>query len=377
MSEREAAPAPVDICGLSLSELTALCTEAGLAPYRSRQLFEWVQRRAGAGWAEAGNISGADKARLAEGLSWGLPVPLEERVSADGTRKFLFQLADGETIETVLLDYRKDRSRSHATLCLSVQVGCALGCPFCATGRAGWRRNLSPGEITGQLLAVTARMRRENASFHVGNLVFMGMGEPFYNMNAFLQAVRILNDARGQNIGARRMTVSTAGVVPGILRLAAEAPQIGLAVSLHAGTDELRDVLVPLNRRYPLARLMEACREYVLRTGRRITFEMALTEESATETQARAVAALLRGLPAHVNLIPVNIVAGSAARRPTGARVAAFRRLLTERGLAVTIREERGADIEAACGQLRQSGAKRKGAEAICHLPSSDKTSQE
>jgi 23S rRNA (adenine2503-C2)-methyltransferase len=343
--------------GMGVPELTAVCAEAGLPPYRGRQLFEWAQRRVIARWADMSNISGADREKLSGLLSLNLPVLLRERVSADGTRKFLFRLADGETIETVLMDYRKDRSRSRATVCLSVQAGCPVGCPFCATGRMGFRRNLSAGEITGQALAVTARMRSADTGFRVSNLVFMGMGEPFYNMDAFLQAARILNDARGQSIGARRMTVSTAGVVPGILRLAAEAPQIGLAVSLHAGTDELRNAIVPLNRKHPLAELTEACREYARRAGRRITFEIALTRESATDEQARAVAALLRRMPAHINLIPVNAVAGSAARRPAAARVAAFRRVLAERGLAVTVREEKGRDIEAACGQLRAGSA--------------------
>ncbi|MDR1320733.1 MAG: 23S rRNA (adenine(2503)-C(2))-methyltransferase RlmN [Gracilibacteraceae bacterium] len=344
----------MDVCGLSEAELTAVCLESGMPAYRGRQVFEWVQRLGAADWADMKNISRADREKLAGRLTLRLPAPERVRVSRDGTRKFLFRLADGETIESVLMDYRGDRSRDHATVCLSAQVGCAVGCRFCATGRMGFRRDLSAGEITGQLLAVTAYMRRADAGFRATNLVFMGMGEPFYNMDSFLQAARILNEERGQNIGARRMTVSTAGVVPGILRLAEAAPQMGLAVSLHAGTDDLRDALVPLNRKYPLAVLTDACREYARRTGRRLTFEIALTRESATEAQARALAALLRGMPAHINLIPVNPVAGSAAERPTAARAAAFRRALTERGLTATVRAEKGADIEAACGQLRQ-----------------------
>ncbi|MDR0434568.1 MAG: 23S rRNA (adenine(2503)-C(2))-methyltransferase RlmN [Gracilibacteraceae bacterium] len=346
-------PGP-DIYGLSAAELTDVSLEAGLPSYRGRQAFEWVQRRAAADWAEMKNISRADREKLAGRLTLEPPVLLQVKVSKDGTRKFLFKLADGEKIESVLMDYRRDGSRDRATVCLSVQVGCPIGCPFCATGRMGFRRDLTAGEIVGQLLAVTAYARRADAGFRATNLVFMGMGEPFYNMDSFLRAARILNSERGQNIGARRMTVSTAGVVPGILRLAAEAPQMGLAVSLHAGTDELRDVIVPLNRKYPLAVLMEACREYVRRAGRRLTFEIAMTKESATAAQARALAVLLRGIPAHINLIPVNPVPGSGAERPAAERAAAFQRALTERGLAVTVREEKGVDIEAACGQLRQ-----------------------
>ncbi|MDR1960838.1 MAG: 23S rRNA (adenine(2503)-C(2))-methyltransferase RlmN [Gracilibacteraceae bacterium] len=342
-----------DVYGLSEAELAEVCLDAGLPAFRARQVFEWAQGRAVTEWAEMKNIGAADRDALAARLALKPPEPVRESAAPDGTRKFLFRLEDGETIETVLMDYHKDRSRSRATVCLSVQAGCAVGCPFCATGRMGFRRDLSAGEITGQLLALTARMRRLDADFHVSNAVFMGMGEPFYNMTPFLKAARLLNEARGQNIGMRRMTVSTSGVVPGILRLAAENTQIGLAVSLHAGTDELRDKIVPLNRKYPLAALMAACGEYVRLTGRRVTFEIALTRENTTETQARAVAALLRGMPAHVNLIPINAVAGSTAERPSPAKAAAFRQELARRGLTVTVREEKGGDIEAACGQLQ------------------------
>lgn len=186
------------------------------------------------------------------------------------------------------------------------------------------------------------------------NVVFMGMGEPFLNYGAVLRAIEVLNSPQGQNIGMRRMTISTSGVVPGIRRLARDNAQVGLAVSLHAGTDAVRDVLVPMNRRYPLAELLGACREYGEISGRRITFEVALTEKTANEQEASAVAKLLRGMLAHVNLIPVNPVAETGIKRPAEKRVAEFAGILAEAGIPVSVREERGTDIEAACGQLRR-----------------------
>ncbi|KLU61024.1 putative dual-specificity RNA methyltransferase RlmN [Peptococcaceae bacterium CEB3] len=343
-----------ELRGCKEEELGEICLANDLARFRGSQVFRWVQERAVRTWAEMTNIREADRKLLSAALALQ---PLElrrEQRSQDGTRKYLFGLADGESIECVLMDYERRRARNRQTVCVSTQVGCPVGCAFCATGLGGFRRNLTAGEITGQVLELTRLLRREDEGFQVTNVVFMGMGEPFLNYEAVLKAIEILNSPQGQNIGMRRMTISTSGVVPGIRRLARDNAQVGLAVSLHAGTDVMRDVLVPMNRRYPLAELLGACREYSETSGRRVTFEVALTEKTANKQEASAVAKLLRGMLAHVNLIPVNPVAETGMKRPTEERITEFAGVLTKAGIPVSVREERGTDIEAACGQLRR-----------------------
>jgi 23S rRNA (adenine2503-C2)-methyltransferase len=227
-----------------------------------------------------------------------------------------------------------------------------VGCPFCATGQSGFKRNLSPGEIVGQVL-YSARQLAPTGD-HISHVVFMGMGEPLANYEATLRAIRTLNDHRGFNLGARHFTVSTAGHASGIRRMAGEGLALGLAISLHASEDELRDRLVPLNRRFPLGVLMDACRDYARETGRRVTFEYALIEEvNDAPGQARKLASLTKGMPRHVNLIPLNPTAECAYRPASPERVKAFRAALAAQGVANTLRISRGADIQAACGQLR------------------------
>jgi len=292
--------------------------------------------------------------------------PLEERVSTDGlTRKVLFALRDNQTIESVLMHYE----RRH-TACISTQVGCPLGCVFCATGQSGFVRNLTAGEIVEQVLYF-ARQLREGMSNELRvtgkvdtlllprhssltNVVFMGMGEPLANYEATCQAIKTLTHDKGFNLGARRITISTVGLVPGIRRLAEEGMQIGLAVSLHASTDELRDKLAPINRRYPLTQLMAACRHYVERTGRRISFEYALIQGvNDSPKQARQLAHLLNGLLCHVNLIPLNPVSESPYQPSSRDRIGAFQAELNRLKVPNTLRVERGIDIQAGCGQLR------------------------
>lgn len=344
----------IELRGCSEDELIEICQEIGLKRFRASQLFQWVQQKAVRTWEEMKNIGDRDRQTLRSRLSLYPLGKVREQRSKDGTRKYLFRLDDSETIECVLMDYARTRSRDRHTVCVSTQVGCAVGCAFCATGLEGFRRNLSVAEIVGQVLDITHYVRQEDPDFQVTNLVFMGMGEPLLNYDQVLQAILLLNHGQGLNIGMRRMTISTCGVVPQIIQLAKDNPQVGLAVSLHAAQDEVRNQLIPMNRRYPLTQLMEACQEYTQITHRRITFEVALTAENAKREEAEALARLLKGQFGHVNLIPVNPVAGTGMERPNPERMRRFAQVLEDAGISVSSREERGADIDAACGQLRR-----------------------
>ena len=343
-----------ELRGCSEAELIEICQKIGLKRFRASQLFQWVQQKAVRTWEEMKNIGKSDRQTLCSRLRLYPLEKLREQRSKDGTRKYLFRLEDGDTIECVLMDYARTRSRDRQTVCVSTQVGCAVGCAFCATGLEGFRRNLSVGEIVGQVLDITHYVRQEDPDFQVTNIVFMGMGEPLLNYDQVLKAIQLLNHGQGLNIGMRRMTISTCGVVPRIIQLAKDNPQVGLAVSLHTAQDEVRNDLIPMNRRYPLAQLMEACQEYTQITHRRITFEIALTSENARREEAEAVVRLLKGQFGHVNLIPVNPVVGTGMERPNPEQLERFAQVLEAAGISVSSREERGADIDAACGQLRR-----------------------
>jgi len=345
----------IELRGCSEDQLVEICREMGLKRFRAIQLFQWVQQKAVRAWDEMKNIGKGDRQTLSSHLQLYPLERVREQRSEDGTRKYLFQLEDGETIECVLMDYARTQSRDRHTVCVSTQVGCAVGCAFCATGQEGLRRNLSVGEIVGQVLDITHFVRQEDPDFQVTNIVFMGMGEPFLNYDQVLQAVQLMNHGQGLNIGMRRMTISTCGVAPQIIQLAKDNPQVGLAVSLHAAQDDVRNDLIPMNRRYPLSQLMEACQEYTRITHRRITFEVALTAKNAKREEAEALARLLKGQFGHVNLIPINPVAGTGMERPDPELIRRFAQVLEEAGISVSSREERGTDIDAACGQLRQT----------------------
>ena len=277
------------------------------------------------------------------------PVEAADIASTDGlTRKFLLRLADGQTIETVVMGFK-----GRHTACLSTQAGCAMGCVFCATGQMGFVRHLRPGEIVAQVrhaqLALLAA-----AGGGLRNLVLMGMGEPLHNYDAVMTALETISDRRGLNIGPSRITISTVGVVPGILRLAAEARPYHLAVSLHGATEEERSALVPASRRWPLAELMAACRTYFAQTGRRIFFEWTLIAgTNDSPAQAGRLAKLLTGLDAHVNLIPLNPTGGFAGTATASGAARAFQHVLKEAGVPSTVRQRRGIDVAAGCGQLR------------------------
>ncbi len=333
---------------LTYNQLRELLTSWDEPSYRADQIWSWLYRSLASNFQEMTNLPKELRERLAETALLQTMRPLDEKVSADGlTRKVLFALRDDETIESVLMHYE----RRH-TVCISTQVGCPLGCVFCATGQSGFVRNLTAGEIVEQVLFFARSLQADGE--RLTNVVFMGMGEPLANYEATWQAIETLNDEKGFKLGARRITISTVGLVPGIRRLAEEGIQVGLAISLHAPTDELRNELVPVNRRHPLNQLMAACHYYVERTGRRISFEYALIDgiNDGVE-QARQLAHLLDGLLCHVNLIPLNPVPESPYRPSSPSRIRAFQAELDRLKVPNTLRVERGADIQAGCGQLR------------------------
>jgi 23S rRNA (adenine2503-C2)-methyltransferase len=294
---------------------------------------------------EMTNVPKATRAQLVEALPLALDLMTESIDETGETVKWLWRLDDGTNIETVLMHYR-DRS----TVCVSTQAGCAMACGFCATGQAGFDRHLSVGEIVEQVIRAIRRARPRRVS----NVVFMGMGEPLANYDRTWSAVERLHADVG--LSARHLTVSTVGIAPGIRRLATESLPVNLAVSLHAANDELRDELVPINRRYPLAELIEACRDYLAIKNRRLSFEWALIDGvNDRDLDARQLAELARSLRAHVNLIPLNPTPGYATRGTPAERVARFASLLRSLGANATVRRNRGTDIDAACGQLRAS----------------------
>jgi 23S rRNA (adenine2503-C2)-methyltransferase len=347
----------IALLDLTHSQMLELMRSLGEPPYRVDQLYHWLYVSLAREFATMRNLSRALRERLESIADISVLTPLQEILSPDGlARKILFALSDDETIESVLMLY--DRRN---TVCLSTQVGCAVGCPFCATGQSGFTRNLTAGEIIDQALYF-ARLLREGGR-SLTNVVFMGMGEPLLNYEATWQAIETLADPRGCRLGSRRFTISTAGIVPGIQRLAREKLQIRLAVSLHAPDDELRTALVPINRRYPLPELLAACGDYVRATGRRVTFEYALIDKvNDSLSQAAQLARLLDGLLCHVNLIPLNPTSEECRKASSQKRVLAFHQELDRLGVGSTIRARRGTRIEAGCGQLRSRRVSGRGA---------------
>lgn len=354
--------------------------DLGEPPYRLKQLRRWIFQEGVLDFAAMSDLPRRLRDHLAARYRL-IPIDLVRTVeSSDGwTRKFLFDLRSSAarlprvaapaqaSVETVLMRYDPtDSARGRITACVSSQAGCAVGCTFCATGQAGFFRNLTAGEIVGQVLALNALLR--SSGERVTNVVVMGQGEPLLNLEPVWSAIEQLNDPAGLAIGARHITLSTVGIVPGIDAIAERMPPVRLAVSLHAPNDALRDRLVPINRRYPLAELLAACRRFVEKTGRRITFEYALLGNTNDDPAlARELVRRIAGLPCHVNLIPVNPTPGGPFERPTPARVAEFQRILRAARLPTTVRVERGIDIFAGCGQLRADEARRRA--TVGYLP--------
>lgn len=335
------------IYDLGLPELEAILGEWQEPPYRARQIWQGLYRQL---WDDPEQFSALPlrlRQKLAGRFSFSNLEVETVLFSTDGeTRKILFRLPDRQPLEAVLMRYMKRR-----TLCISTQAGCAMGCVFCATGQMGFRRHLSSGEIIEQVLYYARILQAEGD--RVTNVVVMGMGEPFHNYEATLAAIDRLSHPEGFNLGARRVTISTVGLVPMIRRFAAERRQVNLAISLHAADDELRTSMLPINKKYPIVELMAACREYVERTHRRITFEWALIREvNDTPEQARKLSGLLKGLLCHVNVIPLNPTDKFSGQATTLERARAFQDILEHNGIPCTIRLRRGIDIQAGCGQL-------------------------
>jgi 23S rRNA (adenine2503-C2)-methyltransferase len=337
--------AGLDLAGLLPAEIAKALD---LQPYQGKQIFRWIHQKKVFDFEQMTDLSKALRDRLAAACRVSRLRLVRTEVSATTeTRKALLELTDGETVEAVMIP-----ARDRVTLCLSTQAGCAVKCSFCATGLSGFARNLTAGEIVEQALYL---LREVDLGGRSPNIVFMGMGEPFRNYDATIKAIHLLMHPDGLGIGARRITVSTAGEADGIRRFAEEDWQVRLSVSLHAANDALRDELVPLNRRYNLAKLMEAVDYYLERTGRQITFEWTLLAEvNDTSKDAEELAQLVGGRPIHVNLIPYNPVGGTPYAAPGRKRAESFRDALTHRGIGATLRLERGQDISAACGQLRR-----------------------
>jgi 23S rRNA (adenine2503-C2)-methyltransferase len=333
-----------DLLGMTEAGLRGWAMAQGLPAFRGSQLFTALQRRSATGGADFAVLPPALRERLAAAGAAALPTEGKRREAADGTVKSLLILGDGAAVECVSLP-----TAARHSVCVSTQVGCAVGCAFCASGRDGFGRDLTAGEIVAQVLHHQNRRP-------VTNVVYMGSGEPCFNLDAVVQAIRVLGEPHGLGLGRRRHTISTAGVPAGIRRLAAEEPQVTLALSLHAADDATRSRLVPLNRRWPLAAVLAAVADHAAATGRRPTFEYALLAGINDDAgHLAALAALARTHGAHVNLIPCNPVPGLDGRASTPAAVAAARASLAAAGVNVTIRRRRGSDIDAACGQLARS----------------------
>ncbi|HPC11296.1 MAG TPA: 23S rRNA (adenine(2503)-C(2))-methyltransferase RlmN [candidate division Zixibacteria bacterium] len=342
----------VNLLGYTKPQLEALMTSLGQKPYKGRQMFNWLYKVRQHDFQLMTDLSKEVRARLDEHYTFRLMQPELESVSEDGTRKFLFRLEDGHPIETVFIP---DDGR--ATVCISVQAGCALACRFCATGTLGLLRDLTPGEIVGQLMFLRERFGGEAFT----NIVMMGMGEPLNNFAAVVDAIRIMTDPSGLCHAARRITISTSGVSPKIRKLADLGLKTRLAVSLHAAIQEKRVQLMPVAETFKLDKLMEAVRYYALAARDRVTFEYILFKGfNDTPEDVKALTRLVHGIPCKINLLAYNPVPGLPFARPTDEEVDAFARLLYPRVPAVTVRKSRGRDIDAACGQLAARAAARR-----------------
>ncbi|GAB6067771.1 bifunctional tRNA (adenosine(37)-C2)-methyltransferase TrmG/ribosomal RNA large subunit methyltransferase RlmN [Methylothermus subterraneus] len=341
----ESEPTRVDLLGLSRSKLEEFFARMGEKPFRARQVLKWVHGRGVTEFEAMTDLGKALRARLGEIFNLTLPCVVGRQESRDGTVKWLMALADGNCIETVFIPEER-----RGTLCVSSQVGCALGCAFCATARQGFSRNLSAAEIIGQVWYAFRQL-----DCRITNVVLMGMGEPLLNFDAVVDAAELMMDDLAYGLAKRRVTVSTAGLAPAIERLA-EISDVSLAVSLHATTDELRDLLVPINRKYPLQRLLAACRRFAgseRQKGRKITFEYVMLQGvNDADADAKRLAKLLSQVPAKINLIPFNPFPGAPFRCSPPETILRFQSILADSGFLTTVRRTRGEDIAAACGQL-------------------------
>ena len=351
-------PTPQDVTGLERGELERTFAALDIPAFHARQVFQWIHARGVTDFALMTNLGQALRERLRQTFTIASPIVEQRQVSTDGTTKFLLRLADGRHIETV---YIPDTPAQ--TFCISTQAGCAMACGFCLTGTMGLGRNLTAAEIAGQARVAAHETGLAGAPF---NIVLMGMGEPLHNYDATMKALRILADEQGLAVHPRRVTLSTVGIVPGLERLAGESLLPNVAVSLHATTDAQRDTLVPINRKYPIATLLAACRKLPLGRQRRLTFEyVLLAGVNDTDADARRLVKLISGLKAKVNLLPLNEAPAIPFTRPADERVNAFARILAGKGVIVSVRRSRGRDIRAACGQLAVEGERRSPAQRL------------
>lgn len=335
----------MDLRSLSPEELTAQLTAAGFPAFRAKQVRQWLDQGV-TDFDRMTNLPKDLRAYLAEHYAVPGVTILRKLVSAiDGTVKYLFRLDDGETVESVLMQYKHGWSQ-----CLSTQVGCKMGCTFCATGMGGFIRNLSAAEMVAQIEAA-----QQDTGVRVSSIVLMGMGEPLDNYDQVVRFLRLLGEEGGVHIGMRHISLSTCGVVPGIYRLMEEQIPLTLSISLHAPNDAIRSRSMPVNKRWPMDELLNACRDYIQATGRRISFEYAMIDGvNDSDACAEELADRLRGMLCHVNLIPVNAVEGKQQRRSSRDRIRAFMAILEKKGINVTVRRTLGSDINASCGQLRR-----------------------
>lgn len=346
---------PQDIRSMNQEELSALFAELGQPAYRAKQAFSWLQKIGVQDFNEMTNLSKSLRQTLAQRCYIADAAIAQKLVSKiDGTRKYLFQMHDGELVEAVLMDYHHGRS-----ICISTQVGCKMNCSFCATGKSGFSRNLTAGEMVAEVQAA----QRDGAA-RISNIVLMGMGEPLDNYENVLRFLSLITDPDGMNIGMRHISLSTCGLVDRIYDLAEKRLQLTLSVSLHAPNDSIRQQTMPVSRKYSIEELLKACRYYEKVTGRRVSFEYAMIQGlNDSNACARELAARLEGTLCHVNLIPVNSVAGTSYRKSSKEREESFIHILESHGITATVRRTLGSDINASCGQLR-----RRRQEEVSHV---------
>ena len=332
-----------------LAELKQEFIQMGEKPFRAEQVFKWLYESKVNSFDDMTNLSLELREKLKQNYEMHNFNILRKQESADGTIKYLFDVLDGNAIETVLMQYHHGYS-----ICVSCQIGCKMGCKFCASTGIKFARNLSSGEIVEQLLAV-----QRNEKIKISNVVFMGIGEPLDNYDNVVNAIRIINNQKGINIGARHISLSTSGLVPQIYKLAEENIQCTLSISLHATTDEKRSNMMPVNNAYNIESLLKACRDYIKKTNRRISFEYALAKDNNDNLEdAKRLSKMLIGMICHVNLIPINKIENGAFTKSSNENIIKFRDYLNEHGIVATIRRELGSDIDAACGQLRRKNLK-------------------
>lgn len=329
----------------NLDELKEEMISIGEKPFRAEQIFKWIYMENVTDFNDMTNLSLELRQKLKQNYTLDIYNIVKKQESSDGTKKYLFDILDGNAIETVLMQYKHGY-----TICVSSQVGCKMGCKFCASTGIAFIRSLTAGEIVEQILAV-----QRDTGIKISNVVFMGIGEPFDNFDNVLKAIKIINNQKGLNIGARHISVSTCGLVPRIYEIADMDLQCTLSISLHAVTDEKRSQMMPINNRYSIEELMKACRYYIEKTNKRISFEYALAKDNNDNLEdAKALVRLLKGMLCHVNLIPINKIENGKFDTSTNENIIKFRDYLNDHGIVATIRRELGDDIDAACGQLRR-----------------------